>query len=219
VCGLAEDLGALTERQKIAAEMHDGIAQNLAALHAQVDSVLSELPAGSWPRLLRVRETLTATTGELRAMIESLRSPGDPVETREGLAAVVHAAARDAGVATDVLSVYVGHDFLVPGPVAAEVRRIVIEALTNAGRHAQASRVSVGLRRSGRQAIVSVADNGSGLADHQVARAAATPPASGAHFGIDMMRLRAAMIGGQLEIRPAPGGGTEVVLRWPQTTP
>lgn len=218
MCGLAEDLGALTERQKIAADIHDSVAQNLAALHVQVDSVLNELPADCWPQLLRMRDTLQGTIDELRVMIESLRSPRDPVQTHEGLAAVLKAAARDSDIAKDVLSVDVGHDFLVPRPVAAEVRRIVAEALTNAGRHAQASTIRLGLNRAGKQAIVSVVDNGSGLVDRDVAAVTSAAPATGAHFGMDVMRLRAAVIGGQLEIRSAPGGGTEVVLRWPEIT-
>jgi signal transduction histidine kinase len=219
VCGLAEDLGALAERQKIAADMHDSVAQNLAALHVQLDSVLSDLPADCWPQVLRMRDTLQGTIDELRALIESLHSPRDPVQTHEGLAAVLRAAARDSDIAKGVLSVYVGHDVLVPRPVAAEVRRIVMEALTNADRHAQASTIRVGLHCAGKQAIVSVADNGSGLAHRDAAADTSEPPATGAHFGMDVMRLRAAVIGGQLEIRSAPGGGTEVELRWPEITP
>ena len=213
-------------------------ALSLATLHAQVSGVLNELPEGSesLSRLLRVHDTLTGTIEELRAMIESLRSPRDLIEPDDVLADVLHAAVRDAGITAAVVSVRIGHDILVQRQVAAEVRRIVTGAVTNANRHAHATTIEVHLSREGRQAIVSVADDGIGMADRTTADAvssaaggavgsaggavgvagAPASPTRGAHFGVDVMRLRTAAIGGRLEIRSAPGCGTEVLLRWPE---
>jgi signal transduction histidine kinase len=217
VCRLAEDLGALTARQHIAADMHDGIAQSMVTVHMQLDRALGELAdrGDSWPRLLTVRDTLTGTIEELRTMIESLQNPRDLTHVLEGLADVLHSAAHDADMSASVISVRAGHDVLVLPAAAEEVRRIVIEALTNANRHAHASAISVSLGQEGGEAVVRVADNGRGIAG-SVPGVAASSSAPARHFGVDTMHLRAAVLGGWLEIRSDPGQGTEVILRWPQ---
>lgn len=111
-----------------------------------------------------------------------------------------------------MVSVNAVQDCLVPRAIAQEVRRVVVEALGNAGRHAHAKTIEVGLRRDGRQVLVSVADDGRGM------DLGGQDSPSAPHFGLNIMRLRAAAIGGYLEIRSEPGCGTEVTLRWPGTT-
>ena len=224
VGALAKDLGSMAERQQIAADMHDGITQRVVTLRMQLDTALGELARGgdSLPRLLTMNDTLTGILEEARTMIESLRNPRDRVQEPQGLVDVLRSAARDADLGADVISIRAGHDFLVPPTTAIEVRRIVIEALTNAKRHAHASAMSVGLEQEGGEAIVRVTDNGCGIAEHEIADSVAggaspsSPPAKAAHFGEDIMRLRASLIGGRLEIHGGPGKGTEVILQWPQ---
>jgi two-component system nitrate/nitrite sensor histidine kinase NarX len=81
--------------------------------------------------------------------------------------------------------------------------------LVNANNHARAHRVDVRLSRQDGVLEVSVEDDGQGFDP-------AVPPNDGReHFGLSIMRARAARIGGQVEIESAPGEGTKLVLRWP----
>jgi signal transduction histidine kinase len=212
VCDLAQDLGALTARRRVAADLHDSLAQSLVSVHMQLDLATDELAQGadSEPRLSRAREMLAGTIDELRATIESLRDPSDRVGRRERMADILGSAARDVDLPDDMISVDVECDLVVKRATASEIRRIVMEALTNARRHAHASRIELRLRREGREAVVSVADDGEGIGEHMGGSG------SGAHLGLGIMRLRATMIGGRIEIDTARGHGTAVVLRWPE---
>jgi signal transduction histidine kinase len=208
---LAKDLGALAARQRMAADMHDGIAQSLVRLHMQLEAALGELAGDRElpPSLLTTRDTLTSTIDEVRTAIDSLRNPQDSAAQRDALAGVLTDAVREARIAADVVSVNAAQECLLPHAAAEEVRRVVLEALGNASRHAQANMIRVGLRREGGQVLVTVADDGCGMDP------GGSDSPTGQHFGLDVMRLRAASIGGHLEIHSVPGRGTEVTLRWP----
>lgn len=214
VMRLAEDLGALAARQRVAADLHDGIAQNLVRVHLQLEAALTEVAGDRElpPALLAVRDTLTETIDDFRAAIESLRNPPGRADQRDDLSAVLAGAVRDARIPAGTVAVNAARGCLVPRAIAEQIRRVVLEALGNASRHAHARRIKVSLRREHQEAVITVADDGCGmdLGGEQV------PP--GRHFGLDVMRLRAASIRGQLEIRSAPGCGTEVTLRWADMT-
>jgi signal transduction histidine kinase len=211
---LAADLGALAARQRIAADMHDGIAQSLVRLHIQLEAALSELADDRElpPALLTVRETLTKTIDDFRTAIDSLRNPRNSAIQHDALADVLGGAVREARIAAEVVSVNLARNCLLPRAVAEEVRRVIFEALSNASQHAHAKTIKVGVRREGRQVLVTVADDGCGM------NLDSSDSFPGRHFGLDVMRLRAASIGGHLEINSAPGHGTEVTLRWPDTS-
>ena len=90
-----------------------------------------------------------------------------------------------------------------------QVMRVTREALLNARRHAHAKHIVVHLEQQMAGAVVKVEDDGQGFDPK-------TPPVDGGiHFGLSIMRARAARIGGQLAIQSAPGQGTQVILRWP----
>lgn len=220
ICSLAEGLGSLTARQRVAGDIHDGVAQRLVTLQMQLDGALGRLPrgVGSAPELLRVRDTLADTIQDVRTMIESLREPGEPTDAREAMAEVLSNTVPGLGSSGCLITTHVHHNFLVQREVAREVRQIITEAITNATRHADASTITVSLRRRGRQNVLTVTDDGRGFADSKVSAGASTAPdARRAHVGIEVMHLRAAVIGGRIEIRSAADKGTEVILRWPES--
>jgi signal transduction histidine kinase len=79
----------------------------------------------------------------------------------------------------------------------------------NVNNHAAADKVSLRLGRQDGEVVVSVEDNGQGFEPD-------VPPSDGReHFGLSIMRARAARIGGQIDIQSAPGEGTKLELRWP----
>jgi signal transduction histidine kinase len=228
VAPLAVELGALMARQRISADVHDGVTQSLVSVSLRLNRALAELPfgAGAWPGLLEVRDSLTEAIHESRAMIRSLRTTQEMPEPCERMADVLRRATREASMLSALLTIEIANDFLVPRETAEQARRIVVEALTNAGRHANASSIVVRLAREGQEAVLSVSDNGRGFTVGSLAGTANTvnpgltcPAQSvpGGHFGTDTMRLRAAVIGGRIDVFSAPGRGTEVVLRWPET--
>lgn len=217
----AERVATLEERQRIAAEMHDGLTQTLSYLHLQVDLVADRIAAKGDTEILNststelsaslehIRETLAQAVDEVRANIAGLSTFSPPPQTLPKLlGGVVQevAGGQTAGLTVTAPSV---EDLEVAPDVAEQIRRIVQEALTNACRHAEANHIQVRLEELDGEAVIVVEDDGRGFEPGQ-------GPADGRrHFGLSTMRARAARIGGRLTVESAPGHGTRVVLWWP----
>lgn len=184
---------ALEERRRIARDLHDGLAQELAYLARNLDSLDGE--AG--------RDTLRRLRGAVeRAQLESRRAISTLAAA--GRQAVEVALADAAGEVAERLHVGLELD-LVPGIGMSAARaealvRIACEAVTNAARHSGASRVSLNLERDGSRVRLRVSDSGRGF-DTAVA---------GSGFGLISMRERARSVGGELRVSSVPGRGSEV---------
>ena len=187
------------ERRRIAVGLHDDVIQTLAA-------TVFDLEAGLDGAGQRAQTTLREVVDRLRGLVFELLPP----ELEEGLACGVDVAAGKTfqGTPTQVdlrfeLAVEPDAD------TAAMAYRIVVEALTNARRHARAGRVRVDLRSDGSWLTGVVSDDGAGTDD------LATPPG---HLGLRTMKERAELLGGSCSVRSAPGEGTVVEFRVPTTT-
>ena len=190
------ELGVLRERRRIARDLHDGLAQELAFITAQS---------------ARLSATDPATTGAIarsaeRALLESrmaisalMREGAEPLP--EALARVAQDAAR--GKAEVEVSAV---DEALPPATREALLRIVAEAAANAVRHGGASRLEIGFE-NGDGLHLRVADDGSGFDP-------AVPTASG-RYGLESMRDRAQGLGGTLRIDSAPGEGTRVEVHVP----
>ena len=202
----ARHQAVLEERNRIARDIHDTLAQGFAAILMQLQSV-QRASASLPPNIARSIDT--AVDLARSHMIEARRSVGalHPQEIAEGdVGAVLERTTELARRTTDIPIELVIEEL---PPLGAGVEREIIgiaqEALTNAVRHARAKKIrvhasssrSVGLR-------LSVADDGRGIAKEQF----------GAGFGLTSMQERAERIGGSLTIITAPRAGTEVVLAW-----
>jgi signal transduction histidine kinase len=184
---------ALEERQRIARDLHDGVAQELAYLARNLDALDGETGGETLERLRRAVE---------RAQLESRRAV-KTLAARGGQAVEV-ALANAAGEVAERFHVGLELD-LVPGVRLSAARaealvRIACEAVTNAARHSGASRVSLNLERDGSRVRLRVSDSGRGFDT--------TVPRGG--FGLISMRERARSVGGELRISSAPGRGSEV---------
>jgi len=188
------------ERARVARDIHDGLAQYLFALSAQI----SMLEAGAEQEeiLPRLKHAATAAQQEAQFAVLALSSAAGSAPFDAALRRYVEFLVADG-----TLDVEVDID---PGVTLApdeeiEVFRIVQEGLANARRHAGAQQAEVSIALSGGRRVVRVSDNGTGIVGDD----------PGAGQGLKNMRTRAASIQGIFSLRSAPGKGTsiEVVLR------
>jgi PAS domain S-box-containing protein len=209
----AEQAAALEERQRIAAEMHDGLAQTLSYLGLKTDQAAVKIAAGleqeAVDELNRIRAAIGQASQEVRQSIASLReSPRTRRPLQHWLADVVGEFSTNGGVPVS-LDCNDASPVHLPPAHMEQVLRVVQEALLNAGRHARASRIKVRLDQRDDEAMITVADDGQGFDPQQVGAEGAM------RFGLNIMRARAARLRGELQINSRPGQGTEVLLRWP----
>lgn len=205
-----EDLTLAAERQRMARELHDTLAQGLAGLILQLEAAKSQLEAGRTVRtaeiidqaLLRARQTL----GEARQAIGDLRS-ADGVPADLGLA--IRREADRFSAATGIpCALDVSLSATLSQRATEHAVRIVSEALSNVALHAEADHVWVSALQQGDWIAVTVRDDGVGFdSDPQ-------KPGAG-HYGLVGMRERARLAGGTLAVTSAPGRSTTVQLSLP----
>lgn len=197
----AEHERALTlERQRIMADMHDGLGSSLVGLLGTVQS--------GTPPLEEIERRLLDALQELRLAVDAVQPmDGDLGVVLGNVRHRMRAAIEKSGVK---LHWQVGElpqvSYLTPQAILA-VQRIILEALTNALRHSQAAAVTVSAQAEDGWLRIQVADDGVGFKE---------PGASGGR-GLDNLRRRAAGLGGRLEIESARGAGASVILRLPLT--
>lgn len=202
----------LEERQRIAAEIHDGLGQILSYLGHKVDRASELAEAGRIQEAMsqhrQMRGSIDQGAVELRRSITSLQAVPRPRQSlQEGLTELVDGFDLDSESSLELV-IHLHDPLCLPPDHLEQVLRVVGEALSNARRHAQAQHVTVRLEKKWDEAVVTVEDDGRGFDPD-------TPPAdSSYHFGLSIMRARAARVGGRLEIDSGPGQGTRVILGW-----
>ncbi|MBK7460519.1 MAG: hypothetical protein IPJ42_19560 [Betaproteobacteria bacterium] len=202
------------ERQRMAAEVHDSLAQSLAFVKMRMPLLEDALLGHEEARALKycgdVRSAVSQAHASLRGILTHFRSPMDP----QGLVHALEAAAGHFGESSGVELEFVNElPALKLGPEAeAQVFHIVREALSNVARHARARHawLHVAAAPDGRIEIV-IADDGAGLPT-----AAPGGPAGGGSATMAWRSFSSAQrLGGTLEIGPREGGGTRVRLVFP----
>jgi signal transduction histidine kinase len=188
------------ERQRVARELHDGLAQELAFIRSQVRSISQ---GRGDPRMMGfVVEAADRALAESRQAIAVLSDPAD-ADLALSLGEVARTVAERAGAAVVVAAEGAGE---VPLVVRDNLVRIVREATGNAVRHGGAATVRVSLVMDGGTGCLTVEDDGGGC-DATVDRPAG--------FGLTSMRSRARTIGGTLSFESAPGAGARVRVEFP----
>ena len=209
---LLRDLAVVEERERIARELHDGIAQVLGYVNMKSQAVDGYLAVG---RVDEARVQVADLGAAARAVYvdvrESILGLRGPIEPGQGLGAAVLAyAGRAAAASTFALQASIDREargLRLDADAEAHVYRIVQEAFTNVRKHASAGRVRVAMTARDGVLDLRVEDDGRGLPS--VASAGSVP-----HYGLRAMRERAAAIGATLDIGEGPGRrGTAVVLR------
>jgi signal transduction histidine kinase len=198
----AEQVTMLHDRERIARDLHDQVIQRL---YATGMSLQGALPLIARPevkeRVNRAVDALDDTIGEIRSAIFALQARDDT--SRPGL------RGRLLGIADEMsgplgfapsLNLSGALDEEIPSQIAEQALHVLREALSNAARHADASRVDVTVE-AGTDLVVVVSDNGSGMND------------TTRRSGLANLAERARQLGGTMDVAPVAGvGGTE--LRW-----
>jgi signal transduction histidine kinase len=197
--GEIQSIATAEERRRLAREIHDGIAQELASLGYAVDDLVAEAgDSGLAADLKTLRREVTRIVSELRLSIFDLRSE---VQAQVGLGSALSDYVRAVSVGAG-FSVHVVLDEApdrLPIAVEAELLRVAQEAVTNARKHAHAENLWVTCRVDPPYAQLRVEDDGGGLG-----------PGRHDSFGLEVMRERAARIGGVLTIGARDPHGTFV---------
>jgi DNA-binding NarL/FixJ family response regulator len=156
--------------------------------------------------------TLRRIGQQIRAAIGDLRVGDEPDRPFPDLVEELVTTHRSAAPGCEFVLDLDGTPDRLPGDIGDHALRVIGEALTNARRHASATRIQIDVSVAGGSFVASVTDDGRGLDQRR-------PPARGGGHGIAGMRERAALLAGQLQIARRAGGGTAVELRAPLAGP
>ncbi len=202
--------GALGERERLAREIHDTVAQGLTSvvMHLEAaDQAFDERTADARRHLEQARSTARDSLAEVRRSVHALRP-----ELLRGvsLAEALERAGRRWSAETGILARFHVTGSRVPLHPNTETAllRTVQEALANVAKHASATRVTVTLSYLGETVTLDVDDDGVGFAGSPLVR-------EDGGFGLTVMRERIAAVGGRLEVESAPGQGTTVAASVP----
>lgn len=208
IAELARDAAVAEERNRLARDLHDSVTQALYSQTLYAAAARRQLDAGHLARtadhLNRLQETAQQALREMRLLIFELRPPAletaglvvalqerlDAVEGRTGMETAVHAPT----------------DLSLPAETETGLYWIAQEALNNVLKHAQAARIAIYLSVESGVVQLRIVDDGVGMDAAAEARG---------KLGLPGMRERAAVLGGTLQIRSAPGEGTIIMVEVP----
>lgn len=205
-----EELTLTTERQRMARDLHDTLAQGLSGLIMQLEAVKAHLNQGNSDRAGEiVQQALKRARGALtdaRRAIDNLReSSASAIDFSDAMREEVQRFSHATGIAAQV---EIASTYAVSLTISEHSRHMITECLTNVARHAEAERVEVTVTTEGGVLCVTIRDDGKGFSTEQIGK-------QPGHYGLLGLYERARLIGGKLEIDSRPGHGTRVVFTIP----
>lgn len=209
----AERIAILEERQRMAAEIHDGLAQILSYLELKSERVAQFVEDGhnktAATELESIRDAIRQAGLEVRRSINNLQRNTPLRQSLQDRLTETVDKFTMAGSPLVNMVTNLKEPFIMLSDDAEQVQRVVQEAMQNIRRHAQAKQVTVCFKRRKQEFIVIVEDDGKGFDSKSL------PTSGSGHFGLSIMRARADRIGGKITIYAKPGYGTRVTLTWP----
>ncbi|WP_245623794.1 sensor histidine kinase [Paraburkholderia nodosa] len=207
-------MGQQKERQRLAAELHDGLGQALTLVKLMTEDALMRIRRGQVDdavqlldaTVFRVRETI----GDVRQICGELRPL---MLDKLGLPAALGSLCRRIEHGTEAISVLFDCDVAdkdVPEHLKADMFRVAQEALNNAVKHAEATEISLSLRSDAGGLLLTIQDNGIGYENHPFA----TEDAYSTGLGLIGMQHRVEMHGGAFSIESSAATGTRVCATW-----
>jgi signal transduction histidine kinase len=205
---LSRDAGVASERERLAREIHDTIAQDLTGLVLTAQRGRRELRDGNLgeteTQLAILEENARHALAETRALVASGAAVGADGGLATALRRLGERFQRETGVA---ITVAADDSVAIDRDAEVVVLRCAQEALANVRKHSRAKTASLTLSRSGDSVALSIADDGRGF----------DPEHSSSGFGLDGMRERLSFVHGELALTTAPGGGTTLLATLPNT--
>jgi signal transduction histidine kinase len=202
--------GVLEERQRLAREIHDTLAQGFTSIVMHLEAAEQALPDDLdilQKHLDQARATARTSLDQARRVVQDLRP--DSLEQRSLPDAIERTAVRWTGETSIPLTTTItGNPIALHPDIEVTLLRATQEALNNIRKHAQATAVQLTLSYMEDVVILDVQDNGVGL------NGAAPTPLSGG-YGLQAMRERAEICGGYVTLESDPGEGTTVVVTIP----
>jgi signal transduction histidine kinase len=201
-------------RRRVAESIHDGPVQELIGLDMIIGSARKAAAEGRGADATRLLDDASELTERnIGALRDELIDLGPYAFEELGFATAIETCMpvwkRRYGI--EVLATI--EDLQLPSEIAGDLFRIAQEAVVNAGRHANADAISLNLRRAGTEVELRVTDDGDGFGDVDP-----LGPSEPGHLGLAMMRERAELLGGTLDIETS-GRGTRVLVRAPLPLP
>lgn len=209
--------GTLAERERLAREIHDTLAQGLSSIQLLLRAAQRALPAGApaAPHIEQARAAAQDNLAEARRFVRALSPPdlehGSLAGALERLSA---SASASPGSDVQVQFTVSGTPTELPTPYEVALLRTAQSALANTFRHADAGRAEITLSFMDTSVSLDVVDDGRGFDP------ASAPYDNGddGGFGLPAMRARARSLGGTLSVESAPGQGTAVAVTLPLPT-
>jgi signal transduction histidine kinase len=199
------------ERKRLAAELHDELGHTLLTLKLKMEALGEELLPQQAPmkdELQHILQVIGGTIAEVRRLYLDL-SPGDLEDL--GLTGALHSLVEEFMALTQDLSWTVEMDDidgLFPLSVQTAIYRVIQEALTNIGKHAEARKVTLAVRREPQGVSFLIADDGRGFDKQEVLADQKT-------LGLLAMEERVRILGGSFELASRKGQGTRIVFSIP----
>ena len=208
----AHRLALMEERNRLAHELHDSLAQTLASLRFQIRVLDETLRGGKepdvWHELEKIENNIDEAYSELRELITHFRAP---IDKRGLIPAVEHLIERFQNQ-TDI-SIFLQKEWNVlhlPASIEVQALRIIQESLNNIRKHSQAHTVRV-ILRSDTQGDCSILIEDDGIGINDIPEEGVT---LGDHLGLSIMHERAKKIGGTVKIESEPNEGTRILLHF-----
>ena len=202
-----------SERQQIANEVHDSLAQGLTYMRMRMSLLRDAIAQGDELRAHKlvndVDETLGNSQRRLRELITYFRTRMDPRGLLHALREMTDRYLDRTGIALTFTNEV--PELCLPAEREIEVFHIVQEALANIARHAHAYSAELTLERDGTNYRVSIEDDGVGLA----AAGVDEDPENAGHYGIAIMRERARRLGGSIDLVANEDRGARLILTFP----
>jgi signal transduction histidine kinase len=207
-------LATLSERERLARELHDSIGQVLGYVSLQAQAIRRRAQGGDLPavvaQLTRLAEVAQAAHADVRDSILSLKAGAGPVWSFQAALRQYLDAYRDQyGIRTELSLPEGWVDGLFEPETEVQLLRVIQEALTNARKHGKAGCVQVAFTFQDSLARILITDEGVGF-DPDLLN-----PNDGGHYGLQFMRERAEQIGGRLQVESASEKGTRVMVEIP----
>jgi two-component system sensor histidine kinase UhpB len=192
------------ERRRLARDLHDEVNQALTAILLRLEALAQETPPERAPEVIELKRLVNQAMDELLNLARQLRPSA---LDDHGLVAALETQMKRFSARTGIEARMDtgGEPDKVAEVVQTAIYRVAQEALTNVTRHAGATVVELVVAQTNGEVELRVSDDGRGF----------DPAVRGGGLGLVGMAERARLVGGELDVRSAPGGGTTITLRVP----